>query len=449
MSLRARRRHVAITLASAALFLLPGCGSGQSSPGASGAVNCSRFGDYGSGYGGAKVSIFSAIRGIEAQNFVDVLKPFERCTGIDISWEASEDFESQLQARVHAGQAPDLAAIAQPGLIRDLAHSGALKPAAQQLVAEATQNYPGSWLDYASVGGALYGTPLGANVKSLVWYSPVAFARHGWTVPRTWAELMTLSRRIASDGEHPWCAGIDSGHSTGWPVTDWIEDILLRTQPPGVYDAWVAHRLPFNDPRVVSAVHQVGEILRDPRYVNGGFGDVHSIAVTSWQDGGLPVVDSGDCSLYHLGSFYANDWPSGTLINPSQEVYAFVLPSMNGQTQPLVVAGEFMTAFNDDPATRAVQQYLASSDFAQTKARRGGWVSINNGVTEADLPDPLGRLVLTLLRDPHRLMRFDGSDQMPSAVGTGTFWSEATRWISTGESDQAFCTAVEQSWPRS
>ncbi len=150
-----------------------------------------------------------------------------------------------------AGIAPDLTAVAQPGLIADLVHRRARPgrpsagPAAPAVAANVTRYWNPAWRQYASVDGVLYGSPLGANLKSLVWYSPKRFTDQGYRPPTTWGELMDLSERIArSGGAEPWCGGIEDGAATGWPATDWLEEVVLGSGGSAVYDAWVSHDLP-------------------------------------------------------------------------------------------------------------------------------------------------------------------------------------------------------------
>ena len=180
-----------------------------------------------------------------------------------------------------------------PVCSKTLVATGAVKEAPPEVVANVDKNMP-DWKNYGTVDGKFYAAPLGANVKSFVWYSPQAFKDKGYEVPKTWAELLALSDKIVADNPggdvKPWCAGIESGDATGWPATDWVEDVMLRTAGPEVYDKWVKHEIPFNDPAVATALAEVGKILKNPKYVNGGYGDVKTIASTSFQDGGLPIA---------------------------------------------------------------------------------------------------------------------------------------------------------------
>jgi alpha-glucoside transport system substrate-binding protein len=286
-------------------------------------------------------------------------------------------------------------------------------------------------------------------VKSLVWYSPSEFEEKGLTVPTTLAELKTLSDKLAVNGYKPWCAGIASGDATGWPITDWMEDMMLRTTTPEEYDKWVNHEIPFNSAEPTAALNAVGEYLKNANYVNGGLGGVDSIASTTFQDGGQPILD-GTCSLHRQANFYAANWPEGTKVAEDGDVFAFYLPGKDASTKPVLGAGEFIVAFSDRPEVKAFQTFLSSDTWANAKAKatpNGGWVSANNGLDPANLVSPIDKLSASILSDPKAVFRFDGSDQMPGDVNTA-FWKNATSWI-TGQDTATTLNNIEKAWPKS
>lgn len=444
MMRRARRTVVA---ALAALLLAGGlaaCGSDDS--GSDGVGACRDYEQYGK-HDGAKVTISSSIRDLEAENFTRTFRAFEKCTGIDVVWDGLQGFEAEFRKRLAAKNPPNLAILAQPGLLQYSVGTGQAKAATPRLASLAKAEYSQQWLDYGTVNGAFYSAPLGANVKSWVWYSPTMFRRNKWKVPTTWAELKTLTATIASEGKiKPWCAGIESGKATGWPLTDWIEDVVLRLDGPDVYKDWVSHKVPFTDSRIKAAFDEVGGILKNPDYTNGGYGDPESIATTPYQEGGLPILD-GECAMYRMASFYVNQWPAGTEVARDGNVWAFYLPSVDGSSLPVLIGGEFVTRFTDDAATQAVQLYMASPEFANDRAAQGGWISPSNGLRLSSVEGKLDQESVRLLRDPATVVAFDGSDSMPDAVGAGTFWSEGTKWIK-GQSTEETLKDIDDSWPR-
>ncbi|RKN18096.1 carbohydrate ABC transporter substrate-binding protein [Micromonospora musae] len=421
------------------------CGTGDDKGSSNAdAPECAAYDKY-QGNDGKKVSIYASIRDAEADLLEQSWEQFTKCTGIEIDYEGNAEFEAQLPVRVDGGNAPDLAFVPQPGLVKRFADAGKLKSLGADTKAMAEQNLPADWLKYGTVDGNLYGVPLGANVKSFVWYSPKLFKEKGWTVPTTWDELIKLSDTIAATGMKPWCAGIESGDATGWPATDWIEDVLLRTQGPEVYDQWTTHSIPFNDPKIADAVDRAGSILKNEKYMNGGFGGVKSIGTTAFGEAGLPIT-TGKCALHRQASFYANQFPDGTKVAEDGDAFAFYFPAIDpAKGKPVLGAGEFVVAYADRPEVQAVQTYLASGEYVNSRAKLGNWVTANNKLDIANVASPIDKLSVEILQDKSGVFRFDGSDLMPAAVGAGTFWKGMVEWIN-GKDTASVLQGIESSW---
>ncbi|MFL6166428.1 MAG: ABC transporter substrate-binding protein [Ornithinibacter sp.] len=460
MALNSKRRIAALTGVLAVALTATACGSSDdtsgdsASSGGNSSIDCAPYKAFGD-LTGKTVTVYTSIVSPEDAPHQASYKPFEDCTGVTIKYEGSKEFEAQLPVRVKGGNAPDIAYVPQPGLLATLVATGAVKEAPPEVVANVEKNMP-DWKNYGTVDGKFYAAPLGANVKSFVWYSPKAFADKGYQVPKTWAELLTLSDKIVADNPggdvKPWCAGIESGDATGWPATDWVEDVMLRTAGAETYDKWVKHEIPFNDPAVATALAEVGKILKNPKYVNGGYGDVKTIASTSFQDGGLPIADgSNTCYMHRQASFYAANWPEGTKVGPDGDVWAFYLPAVDASTKPVLGGGELTTAFADRPEVKAFQTYLSSTEWANERAKTcgtGGCVTANKNADPNLLTNPVDKLSAEALTDKAATFRFDGSDLMPGAVGAGTFWKGMVNWI-TGQDDKTTLDYIENSWPKS
>jgi alpha-glucoside transport system substrate-binding protein len=455
-----RRRGLALAagVASTALVLGAcadtgdGSGTGDDGNGEAFGIDCSAYDEFGD-LSGTTVTVYTTIVEPESVTQRESYKPFEECTGVSIEYEGSREMEAQLPVRVQAGNPPDIAILPQPGLLQTLVNEyDAVLPAPPQVEANVDQFWSEDWKEYGTVDGTFYAAPLGSNVKSFVWYSPSMFSEAGYDIPETWDELLSLTATIAEGNEgasRPWCAGVESGDATGWPATDWIEDMVLRSAGPDVYDQWYTHEIPFNDPQIVEAFDTAGEILKNPDYVNGGLGGVDSIATATWTDAGYPILD-GQCWMHRAANFYATQWPEGTEVGPEADVYAFYLPALTTDEKPTLVAGEFIGAFRDRPEVQAFQTYLSSSDWANAKAvatPAGGWVSANNGLDLDNLASDFDKLSGEILSDPATVARFDASDLMPSAVGTDTFWSGMTEWFASDKSTEDVTADIERSWP--
>jgi alpha-glucoside transport system substrate-binding protein len=422
--------------------------SGSSSSGSSASGECAAYSQYGD-LKGKTISLYTGIVTPEDTPQINSYKPFEKCTGATVKYEGDKAFEAQVLVRAKAGDAPDIAIVPQPGLLKQLVATGKVKEAPTQTAANVDKFWSKDWKAYGTVDGKFYAAPLGANVKSFVWYSPQEFKDKGYKVPTTLDELKSLSDKIAATGKKPWCAGIGSGDATGWPVTDWMEDMMLRLSGPDEYDKWVNHTIAFNSAEPVAALDAVGGYLKNPKYVNGGLGDVKSIATTTFQDGGLPILD-GNCSFHRQASFYAANWPTGTKVAEDGQVFAFYLPGKDTSSKPVLGGGEFVAAFSDRPEVKAFQTYLSSDTWANNKVASspdGGWVSANKGMDATKLTSPIDKLAAQILQDPKAVFRFDGSDQMPAAIGSDAFWKQATAWI-TGQSTKDMTDKVEAAWPK-
>ncbi|MDH6136075.1 alpha-glucoside transport system substrate-binding protein [Kitasatospora sp. MAA4] len=447
------RNRLLVAPAVLGLALTAACSNSSSSGGSAhaGATltgDCAKYQPY-AGHAGTQVTMFASILSPESDSLQKSWSEFSTCTGIKISYEGSNDFESQLPVRVAGGNAPDLAIIPQPGLLAQMVKTGkVVKPPAQTVDNE--NKWSPVWKTYGSVNGTFYAAPMSANMKSLVWYSPKAFQQAGYQVPKTWKDLMALSDKIAkAGGSKPWCGGIGSGTATGWPATDWLEEVVLGGQGGDVYDKWVNHTIKFSDPQITSAMQTVADWMQNPAWVNAGIGDVKSIATTTFQDAGAPIL-TGKCWMLQQASFYEAQWPKTAKVAPDGDVFAFQLPAVNPAiANPVEGGGEFLAAFSSRPEVQAVQNYLSTADWASSRVKvASGWVSANQGVDKSLYTDPIDQLSAAALTDPTATFRFDASDMMPAAVGSGQEWKSLTAWFAEGQSIQRVAADIDASWPQ-
>lgn len=311
-----------------------------------------------------------------------------------------------------------------------------------------------AWKSYGTVDGTFYAAPLGSNMKSFVWYSPKKFAEWGFEVPTTWDDMWAISDKMVEAGVKPWCGGIESGGATGWPATDWLEQIMLRMYGGETYDKWVSNELKFDSPEVAAAMDVLAGWMKNPDYVNGGFGNVQTIATTPFQDAGKGIL-SGECGMLQQASFYANFWGNfqeGATVAADGDAFAFYLPAIDEAVapQPVVGGGEFVAAFSDRPEVAAVQTYLSSPEFATNKVKLGTWVSANSGVPlDAYAPGSIDQLSAQYLTDLGGTFRFDASDLMPAAVGAGAMWTEMTAWFAEDKPTADVLADIQAAWPAS
>lgn len=452
MRLTRHRRWTAPVVAAAAVGLALTACTGDIADQEAADVDCGDYEEYGT-FDNAEVTVGGTILDLEADRLVESWADFETCTGISVDYQGSSEFEAQIAVLAEGGNAPDVGIVPQPGLLQRLADGGWLIPASEAVEANVDEWWSEDWKQYGTYEDTFYAAPLMASVKGYVWYSPAEFDEKGYEVPETLDELKDLSEQIARDGDHkPWCVGLESGDATGWPGTDWIEDYMLRLHGADVYDQWVNHEIPFNDPQVFEAFEAVGQYLKNDKMVNGGIGDVSTQITEAFQTAGLPILD-GECSLHHQASFYETFWnPEGgdeNTVAPDGTVWAFLLPPVEaGGGLNVTGGGEFPVAFRDAEEVEAFRAYLSSDTWANNRVSLGGVISANKGLDPEVASSELLTQSIEILQDPETTFRFDGSDLMPGAVGADSFWKGIVAWVS-GEGTQQVLNNIEASWPAS
>jgi alpha-glucoside transport system substrate-binding protein len=396
---------------------------------------------------GKEVHIAGVVRNSETDKGVDRLQnayaPLEKCTGVKVIYDGSDQFETEVKVKLAGGNPPDVMDWPQPGGLADQIAKGTMKAFPDSLAkAVQTENLDG-WPQLATVGGKVYGVPGRANVKSLIWYSPKMFKAKGYELPKTFEEVKTLSDKIAADGGTPWCVGIESGVATGWAITDWFEDFMMRINGPDVYDQWVQHKIPFNDPKVKAVADAVASYVKNEKYI-GSANAVKAIATTKFQEGGFPILE-GKCYMHKQASFYSTIWAKGTKIGPDGDVNFAYFPSPAGGKKYMLGGGNLYSAGTDKPETFAVLAYTNSGQYASDLIAGGDQnLSTRKDFDTAAIKDPVQKGFADLLKGSD-VFRFDGADMMPAKVGSGSFWKEATAWILGGSTDDML-NNIEKSW---
>lgn len=376
------------------------------------------------------VTVMGVWGGEEFESFSASVQPFTEETGIGMAYETTSDINTVLLSRLEAGNPPDIAILPQPGFLYDLARAGHLVELDFIDMGQLQEDYSQSWIDLGSYDDTLYGVWFKAALKSLVWYNPDAFEAGGYAVPETWDEMMALSEQIVADGGTPWCLGIESGSGTGWVATDWIEDIMLRTAGPNVYDQWVDHEIPWTDGNVRNAFEIFGDIALNEDYVWGGTTGVLS---TFFGDSPTPLFeDPPGCYMHRQASFITSFFPEDVT---ADDYSVFPLPEINPQWGvPAMGAGDVVVLLNDTPEARAFMEYLATEQPHEIWAGLGGFLSPHRGVDLTAYPDLITRIQAETLAEAD-VFRFDGSDLMPAAVGAGEFWTQIVNYVAGNNLD--------------
>ncbi|MCK5502726.1 MAG: carbohydrate ABC transporter substrate-binding protein, partial [Tritonibacter mobilis] len=283
---------------------------------------------------GEQVTVFGPWLGPDQELVENVLAYFAAATGADVRYAGSDSFEQQIVVDAEAGSAPNVAVFPQPGLVSDMAKRGFVTPLGDETANWVRDNYAAgqSWVDLGTFSGpdgndGLFGLFYKVDVKSLVWYNPENFEDFGYDVPQSMEDLKALTEQMVADGNTPWCIGLGSGGATGWPATDWVEDMMLRTQEPAVYDKWVSNEIKFDDPAVVGAIEEFGWFARNDDFVSGGAG---AVASTDFRDSPKGLFSGPpQCMMHRQASFIPAFFPEGTEMGLDADFFYF--PAYEGK----------------------------------------------------------------------------------------------------------------------
>jgi alpha-glucoside transport system substrate-binding protein len=399
---------------------------------------------------GETLTIFGPWRGDDETHVQVVLEYFRQATGADVKYSSSENYEQQVVIDTQAGSPANITVLPQPGLIADLAAKGFLTPLADADKQWMVDNYGAgqSWVDIGTAkdkdgASQFFGFAYKTDVKSLVWYSPENFKDAGYAVPATMEEMIALSDKIVADGGKPWCIGLGSGGATGWPATDWIEDIMLRTQTGETYDKWVKNEIKFNDPAVIGAMDIFGSFAKNDKYVDGG---AAGVASTDFRDSPKGLFGAPPkCYMHHQASFIPSFFPEGTKLGEDADF--FYMPTYAAKAdlgKPVLGAGTLFTISKDSKAARAFVEFLKMPLAHEIWMQDGGFLTplktANPAAYGSDAARKQGDIMATA-----STFRFDGSDLMPGKIGAGAFWTGMVDFVG-GKSSAEVADGIQKAW---
>lgn len=452
-----KRMRWLIALLAVLAMIVAACGGDDEGTDTTEATGTTAAPDAGDSYtdvdvSGTEVSVWGAPTGDEGASIQATFDIYGEAEDASVVWVGSDSFEQDLRIAVDGGSPPDIAITPQPGSICVFADAG-------ELVSLEDMGFDIAALEAAHgayfialgecADGNHYAIPTNYNYKSIVWYNKPLFEAGGYEIPETWDDLVTLSQQVLDDGTTPWCVGLGSEAATGWPGTDWIEDIMVRTAGADVYNQWTKHEIPFNDPAVVNAFDVMAEIIFADGFVLGG---PEQTAAIDFRDAPDPMFnDPPSCMFHRQASFIANFFPEG--VEPGVDADFFDFPDIDGPGA--MGGGELAMVFNNRPEVVALIEAYAGPDLQCVQAAPKGHgvagierISSNANMDldcyESDTVRKQGAAVAAAVKANGFV--FDGSDLMPPEVGQGSFWTGMVDWT-RGTPTQEVVDDIEASWP--
>jgi alpha-glucoside transport system substrate-binding protein len=363
------------------------------------------------------IEVLSLWGGSEKDAFLKVTAAFTAKTGIQVEYTSARNFIPEVRTRLAAGNPPDIGILPRPGYITTLAKQGALKSLSSLGITNAymKSNYASGWLRLGSSGGKLYGVPAKANSKSVIWYKPDSFKKYHFKIPKTWAQLLAITKKYKAKGLVPWAVGAGPSQSQ-WTLTDWFENIYARTAGPAKYQALFTGKLKFTDPSVAKAAKIMTQIINDKYVLNG----VQGVLGQSFVGGITDVFGTNSkAQLYFEGGFVGGiaTQQVNTALKAGKTIGDFPWPTIKPSLDHPVVGGaDFAAAFKDTPEVRQFLKYISTGAAGKIWVSTNAVTSPNKKVPTSAYPSSLVRAEVTQLATAKTFL-FDGSDLLPGAFG--------------------------------
>jgi maltose-binding protein MalE len=365
---------------------------------------------------GGTLEVAAVWSGAEQESFQLVLDAFEERTGTKVTFTSTGDkIATVLRTRIEGDKPPEVAVLPQPGLLADLAEQKALQPIDDVVGDLVDESWAPDWRELGSHDGKLYGLFFKGANKSTVWYNVGAFDDAGVEPPETFDDLIEIAGTLRDSGVTPFAIG----GGAGWVLTDWFENIYLRSAGAEMYDMLTRHEMPWTDASVKKALSTFAEVLTGDGFVHQGPTDL-----TFEESVDAVFADEPKAAMVFEGDFVpgATDIAKGAEAGTAYEVFDF--PSIAGSEPAVVGGGDVAVMLDDTPQARALLEFLASAEAAEIWAEEGGFASPNRDVGADAYPNEIAGRTATALAEAE-VFRFDLSDLVPTELGgdvPGSMW---------------------------
>jgi alpha-glucoside transport system substrate-binding protein len=349
------------------------------------------------------------------KQFADVISAFnKKFPNVHVKYKpVGNDLPTVLATAVAGGHPPDMADIAQPGTVKQLATQGKLKPIAYAS-STISQNFAPAWKKLGTFNGKLYALVFKAANKSLVWYNVPAFKQAGVKAPKTWTQLIAAGKTIKASGTPAYSVG----GADGWTLTDLFENIYMRTFGPAKYQALSDHKIKWTDPSVITALKTMGQVLGDSSNIGGGTSGALQFGFNDSVTNAFATKPKA--AMVFEADFVAGVILTSTKAKPKTGFNVFAFPTIKpAGSSSVEIGGDLFVTFRDTPAIRAFVKFLATAPAAEAWAKTGGFGTGNHNVPASIYPDAITRQSEAPIQAAKSVV-FDMSDAQPPSFGGTT-----------------------------
>jgi alpha-glucoside transport system substrate-binding protein len=352
----------------------------------------------------------------EQTAFEKVIKGFNKTyPNVNVTYTSKgNDIPTVLATAIAAGNPPDVADVAQPGLVKQFVQQHHLKPItyAKTVI---SKNFAPAWVKLGVVNKKLYALLYKASNKSTLWYNVHVFKQAGVKGPKKWSQLTKDAKTIKASGTPAYslCG------ASGWTLTDLFENIYLRTFGPAKYNKLSAHKIKWTNSSVTKALKEMKQVIGNSSNLYGGTNGALQAAYPQCVD--FVYSTPPKAAMVIEADFVANEILQATKAKPVKDFNVVPFPAITAGADATAIetSGDEIITFRNTPAIRAFVKYLATPKAAEIWAKLGGFGTGNVHVPASIYPDAITRKTEAPLTKAKAAV-FDMSDEQPAAFGSTT-----------------------------
>jgi len=352
----------------------------------------------------------------EQTAFEKVIKGFNaKYPNVKVTYTSKgNDMPTVLATAIAGGNPPDVADVAQPGLVKQFVQQHHLKPItyAKKTI---SKNFAPAWVKLGVVNKKLYALLYKASNKSTLWYNVHSFKQAGVKAPKKWSQLTKDAKTIKASGTPAYslCG------SSGWTLTDLFENIYLRTFGPAKYNKLSAHKIKWTSASVTKALKEMKQVIGNSSNLYGGTSGALQTAFPQCVD--YVYATPPKAAMVIEADFVANEILQATKAKPVTDFNVVPFPAITAgaDASAIETSGDEIITFRNTPAIQAFVKYLATPKAAEIWAKLGGFGTGNIHVPASVYPDAITRRTEAPLTKAKAAV-FDMSDEQPAAFGSTT-----------------------------
>lgn len=383
---------------------------------------------------GGYVEVLGQNSGAEGQTLQDVYAAFTEATGIEVRYTGTPDLNAIVQSRIQAGNPPNVADI-QLGIAYDYAAEGLLVDLSAAFGDDLSANFGTQLLDTASYDGKVFGVYQGMN-PFMVWYNPQTYK--GPVAPKDWKELVDWTNSEAAAGRPVWCAAQNAGAGSGFPGSQFLDNVFLKKYGPELYAQWGNGELAWTSPEVKAVWEEFGAVVGQDSHVQGGVIGALSTPISTGYNG--LVTDPAGCQLTLWGA-----WVPGLIGEtavPGENIDFFRVPASSPDFYNYeLFQSAISIGFTDTPETKAYLRYIQSTAAQTYLASLNRWPVANKNVPVDTYPSTLLQKISTEFLQGGDVQFAAGPNLLAGAATTTEYNKGVMTYLqSQGELDNVLTT---------